>query len=112
MRVCAEESFAGEPFGTAVEGAAAAAVDAGDVAEADIAVAADAVEPHSTDSSVLQPPGNKFQPLSSVHSRPLLWLRLEALQAQLPYPLVSIPGVKLSTSSWTLERLPCPLTFS
>lgn len=55
MRVCAEESFAGEPFGTAVEGAAAAAVDAGDVAEADIAVAADAVEPHSTDSSVLQP---------------------------------------------------------
>lgn len=53
--MCAEESFAGEPFGTAVEGAAAAAVDAGDVAEADIAVAADAVEPHSTDSSVLQP---------------------------------------------------------
>lgn len=53
MRVCAEESFAGEPFGTAAEGAAAAA--AGDAAEVDIAVAADAAEPHSIDSSVLQP---------------------------------------------------------
>lgn len=59
MRVCAEGSFAGEPFdtvgGVGGGGAAADAVDAAGAAEVDTVVVADAAEPHSIDSSVLQP---------------------------------------------------------